>query len=205
MFSIRVHGRTASGQSTPYRPGGTRTPNRRFWRPVLYQLSYGPLLFFWEATLAPVPFRSGQGRNRTADTTIFSRVLYQLSYLARKKSPVPQVWRGAGGGGRRSFDLLSTLSLHPAGGAGPGVGFKPTRFPLRTCGGRRAPDLRLHISHFSLPVRRSVAEIPNCRGLPWRHPPSASRSQCRNAANGRRSVLPASVAGAGFEPATFGL
>ena len=25
---------------------------------------------------------SGQGQNRTADTTIFSRVLYQLSYLA---------------------------------------------------------------------------------------------------------------------------
>ena len=25
---------------------------------------------------------SGQGRNRTTDTTIFSRVLYQLSYLA---------------------------------------------------------------------------------------------------------------------------
>lgn len=25
---------------------------------------------------------SGQGRNRTVDTTIFSRVLYQLSYLA---------------------------------------------------------------------------------------------------------------------------
>src|ERR1700687_3390050 len=24
------------------RPGGNRTPNRRFWRPVLYQLSYGP-------------------------------------------------------------------------------------------------------------------------------------------------------------------
>ncbi len=29
------------------------------------------------------PFYSGQGRNRTTDTTIFSRVLYQLSYLAR--------------------------------------------------------------------------------------------------------------------------
>ena len=28
-------------------------------------------------------FFSGQGRNRTTDTTIFSRVLYQLSYLAR--------------------------------------------------------------------------------------------------------------------------
>ena len=25
----------------------------------------------------------GEGRNRTGDTTIFSRVLYQLSYLAR--------------------------------------------------------------------------------------------------------------------------
>jgi hypothetical protein len=25
---------------------------------------------------------NGEGRNRTADTTIFSRVLYQLSYLA---------------------------------------------------------------------------------------------------------------------------
>ncbi len=26
--------------------------------------------------------RYGEGRNRTGDTTIFSRVLYQLSYLA---------------------------------------------------------------------------------------------------------------------------
>jgi hypothetical protein len=24
------------------RPGGTRTPNTRFWRPVLYQLNYWP-------------------------------------------------------------------------------------------------------------------------------------------------------------------
>ena len=28
----------------------------------------------------------GEGRNRTGDTTIFSRVLYQLSYLARRAS-----------------------------------------------------------------------------------------------------------------------
>jgi hypothetical protein len=27
----------------------------------------------------------GQGRSRTADTAIFSRVLYQLSYLAEKQ------------------------------------------------------------------------------------------------------------------------
>ena len=28
------------------------------------------------------PAPSGEGRNRTGDTTVFSRVLYQLSYLA---------------------------------------------------------------------------------------------------------------------------
>src|SRR5262245_34064775 len=28
-----------------HRPGGTRTPNRWFWRPVLYQLSYRPSAF----------------------------------------------------------------------------------------------------------------------------------------------------------------
>jgi hypothetical protein len=29
--------------------------------------------------------RNGEGQNRTADTAIFSRVLYQLSYLARNR------------------------------------------------------------------------------------------------------------------------
>ena len=28
----------------------------------------------------------GEGRNRTGDTTVFSRVLYQLSYLALRPS-----------------------------------------------------------------------------------------------------------------------
>ncbi len=37
------------------RPGGNRTPNRRFWRPVLYQLSYGP------TTLAFEPARVADG------------------------------------------------------------------------------------------------------------------------------------------------
>ena len=27
------------------RPGGTRTPNGRFWRPVLYQLNYWPVRY----------------------------------------------------------------------------------------------------------------------------------------------------------------
>jgi hypothetical protein len=31
------------------------------------------------------PFRDGETRTRTGDTTIFSRVLYQLSYLAERE------------------------------------------------------------------------------------------------------------------------
>ena len=52
---------------------------------MLYQLSYGPLTAIRLPSMRPIPLRSfsGQGRNRTTDTTIFSRVLYQLSYLAR--------------------------------------------------------------------------------------------------------------------------
>jgi hypothetical protein len=33
-------------------------------------------------------FQSGEGRNRTGDTAIFSRVLYQLSYLAVDRKPL---------------------------------------------------------------------------------------------------------------------
>lgn len=36
----------------------------------------------------------GQGRGRTADTTIFSRVLYQLSYLTAMVAPHPTGRRG---------------------------------------------------------------------------------------------------------------
>ena len=51
---------------------------------MLYQLSYGPTK---PIRLGAFVLPSGQGRSRTADTTIFSRVLYQLSYLAEKKPP----------------------------------------------------------------------------------------------------------------------
>src|SRR5919202_6689418 len=38
----------------------------------------------WKVSWRSCPSRcaSGEGRNRTGDTTVFSRVLYQLSYLA---------------------------------------------------------------------------------------------------------------------------
>ena len=43
---------------------------------------------------------SGQGQNRTADTTIFSRVLYQLSYLTRRRSARAEAPLVAPGGER---------------------------------------------------------------------------------------------------------
>ena len=52
---------------------------------MLYQLSYGPLFPFFSADLSAS--HHGQGQNRTADTMIFSHVLYQLSYLAQTKNP----------------------------------------------------------------------------------------------------------------------
>ena len=59
----------------------------------------------------------GEGQNRTADTAIFSRVLYQLSYLA-------QAWqdsnRAAGCGARRATLGIASVSLDlpcPSGAA----------------------------------------------------------------------------------------
>src|SRR5215203_3468319 len=44
---------------------------------------------------------SGEGRNRTGDTTVFSRVLYQLSYLAEGGQCSPAVRESTVDGGRR--------------------------------------------------------------------------------------------------------
>ena len=62
---------------------------------MLYQLSYGPL------NSNPAPECAdchGQGRNRTADTAVFSRVLYHLSYLARCLFDHPYKANAAHGG-----------------------------------------------------------------------------------------------------------
>src|SRR6187551_3245677 len=52
-------------------PGGTRTPNRRFWRPLLYQLSYWRILILPLSLTLPLPHlnlnitrRRGRGRGR---------------------------------------------------------------------------------------------------------------------------------------------
>ena len=63
---------------------------------MLYQLSYGPLDAA-RGRRQPAVSIHGQGRNRTTDTTIFSRVLYQLSYLAEKqKRPAIGLGRASG-------------------------------------------------------------------------------------------------------------
>ena len=51
---------------------------------MLYQLSYGPSS---TPPILRIDCSHGQGRNRTADTAVFSRVLYRLSYLAQTKRP----------------------------------------------------------------------------------------------------------------------
>ena len=120
---------------------------------MLYQLSYGPR---FTHGAAPLHRYHGQGRNRTADTAVFSRVLYQLSYLAQAKRPC----RGGAGGS-------------------PVEGGWPTRSRRRV----RGTEAR-QVSAGS----QTGTFIPNVE----------------NAARGRRSSLN-QIAGAGFEPATFGL
>ena len=48
--------------------------------PVCHPVSVSPLTIL--ETFQIVREIGGEGRNRTVDTTIFSRMLYQLSYLA---------------------------------------------------------------------------------------------------------------------------
>ena len=79
---------------------------------MLYQLSYGPSA----ASIAVQPRFHGQGRNRTADTTIFSRVLYQLSYLAQKQNR-PDLF-GAGGSREGRRQKLICRAFLPPGDSG---------------------------------------------------------------------------------------
>ena len=72
--------------------------------------------------------QGGQGGNRTPDTTIFSRVLYQLSYLALTTSPQSAQTknrpdRSLGAGGR--FRVLRRAS----GGVPPQPAARTTRPP----------------------------------------------------------------------------
>jgi hypothetical protein len=66
------------------------------------------------AVKMPVVVESGaQGRNRTADTVIFSHVLYQLSYLGSRDAASRPSKR------RAPYLPLSSLSTPPGSAGGP--------------------------------------------------------------------------------------
>ena len=85
---------------------------------------------------------SGQGRNRTADTAVFSRVLYHLSYLAKKKARAER--RGPvsnSGGGIRTRDLrvMSPTSYQAAPPRSKGPQVYPWPLGVSTLkGGRKS-------------------------------------------------------------------
>ena len=89
---------------------------------MLYQLSYGPLAFSFSYFEPPYGDHHGQGRNRTADTMIFSHVLYQLSYLAETKNPPEPVEARAGNDVKDLF--LESFRPRP-GPRAPRVGDRP--------------------------------------------------------------------------------
>ena len=62
-----------------------------------------------------VGISGAQGRNRTADTVIFSHVLYQLSYLGSRDRAVRPSKR------RAPYLSLSSLSTPAGSAAGPGM------------------------------------------------------------------------------------
>jgi hypothetical protein len=59
-------------------------------------------------------FEDGETRTRTGDTTIFSRVLYQLSYLAGREQASACPPRRAAAGAGRSASIPSTNTSRPA-------------------------------------------------------------------------------------------
>src|SRR5713226_2818223 len=91
----------------PGRSGGARTPNPRFWRPVLYQLSYTPLSMTYNLSGRRCPPNCPRARYRTPspyprhpDTATGSR---QVSF-------------GASGGlytrSKRDVELCGGVFLH---------------------------------------------------------------------------------------------
>ena len=71
--------------------GPTIQPKSAYWDVIgTWRAEVAPKSIFSAREIQPKSARragtskNGEGRNRTGDTTIFSRVLYQLSYLAAR-------------------------------------------------------------------------------------------------------------------------
>src|SRR3954452_13705405 len=98
--------------------------------------------------------QGGQGGSRTPDTTIFSRVLYQLSYLAllpQQKARLRRRGSGNSGGGIRTRDLrvMSPTSYQAA----------PPRVKDRKDSVRRP-----HRQPLQRPFVRPAGGVPSVRG-----------------------------------------
>ena len=128
-------------------------PGRRFYARPAGTLALGAnLLAEGSATPSRRSRSSGEGRNRTGDTTVFSRVLYQLSYLAAasKCSLTGRARRklATGGSHRRGARPRSRPARrghgplgHPLRGARrPAHGARAS--PARTGGTSRPPSRR---------------------------------------------------------------
>ncbi len=130
---------------------------------MLYQLSYGPLNFTVNTlqSLDTLQCFSGQGRNRTTDTTIFSRVLYQLSYLAHylaRKKIRPAFRRRAARRGTRTRIFLEAPLDGPPSRARPCVRHRPSPGLLRIGPEhRRLPESRMD-EHTNAARRRRVSK-----------------------------------------------
>ena len=117
---------------------------------MLYQLSYGPLAFSCTAASyfsVRVLLRTshGQGQNRTADTMIFSHVLYQLSYLAQTKKPPEPIAVRAGTFGVTGLPALRSRpnSRAPRVGVDPEAGALHDA-PSRSRTWETPPEAALH-------------------------------------------------------------
>jgi hypothetical protein len=77
------------------RGGGTRTPNQRFWRPLLYQLSYTPvvmILFLLDDTAeAPKGALGSVGRKRLTDAYSMISVI-RPAPMVRPPSRMANFW-----------------------------------------------------------------------------------------------------------------
>src|SRR5207245_925813 len=88
------------------RPGGNRTPNLRFWRPPLCQLSYWPRLL---AEIAPSDFSGTLPCRTPAKSVAFFEDQTWAGYALLVGSS-SRLWNLA------SFDYFSTLLQYPSSG-----------------------------------------------------------------------------------------
>src|SRR5438105_2480554 len=113
------------------------------------------------------PCESGEGRNRTGDTTVFSRVLYRLSYLAAAASLAKLGRRSRrrdrqGGRGRQRPRPIAQLKLWEGGPRGkPAVSPAPKKGRPGRC--YRAADVLLlgEPSASGPGVKRTTTENPS--------------------------------------------